>query len=183
MIMKKLTQVLLFTLIAGYAQAQIYLAKECEISFFSKTAARDIEGVNKSAKPILNTANGEIAVKITIQGFKFTDPLMQEHFNENYLESDKIPTSTFSGKVNEKIDYTKDGENKVTVTGKISIHGVERQITLNGTLTVKGGSVLLDTKFMVHLDDYKIKRPSIVLADLAEDIEVKLKATLEAYKK
>ena len=181
--MKRILQTLTLVLAVGYAQAQIYLAKECEISFFSKTAVRNIEGVNKTAKPILNTQNGEIAVKISVQGFKFPDPLMQEHFNENYMETDKIPNASFKGKVNEKIDYTKDGENKVTVTGKMNIHGVEKEVTLTGTLTVKGGDIILDTKFMVHLADYNIKIPAIVTADLATDIEVKLNSTLELFKK
>ena len=163
--------------------AQIYLGKTCEIKIFSDGPIEDIDAVNKTSKPILNTGTNDIAIKITIKGFDFDKELMEEHFNEKYLESDKIPYATFSGKINEKIDYTKDGINKVTVTGKMKIHDVEKERTLDGTITIKGSEILMESKFIVTLKDHNIEIPTLVAQNIAETIEVTLKSTLTEYKK
>lgn len=165
------------------ATGQIYLGKTCDINIFSDGPIEDIAAHNTSSKPILNTATNDIAVKITIKGFDFDKALMEEHFNEKYMESDKYPYSTFSGKINEKVDYTKDGTHKVTVTGKLNIHNVEKERTLEGTLTVKGGEILIDSKFIVALKDHKIEIPTLVAQNIAETIEVTLKSTLAEYVK
>jgi hypothetical protein len=171
-------------LLAGLSMsAQIYMAKTCEITFFSATPAENIEAINKAAKPLLNTATNDVQIKIAISAFVFEKPLMQEHFNENYMESDKIPYAFFKGKINEKIDYTKDGEYKVTVTGKLTIHGVDKDRTLDGTVTVKGNAIMLKTKFNVHIADHGIEVPTLVIKNIAEDVEVKLTAILEPFKK
>ena len=131
--MKKLL-VLIITIAANTGMfAQIYIAKTCEISFFSSSPLENIEAINKAAKPLLNIATNDIQIKIAISAFVFAKPLMQEHFNENYMESDKFPNAIFKGKINEKLDWTKDGEYKVTVTGKLSIHGVEKDRTIDGS--------------------------------------------------
>jgi len=173
------TLILLSTLI----HAQIYLAKTCEISFFSESPLENIEAVNNASKPILSTATGDLQMKIPMKGFVFAKPLMQEHFNEDYVESDKFPDAFFKGKINETIDYTKDGEYKVTATGKITIHGVEKDKTLDGTLTIKGGQIMLQGAFNIHIADYNIKVPSLYVKNIAEDVSVKLNATLEPFKK
>lgn len=181
--MKKTILLFATTVLTYTLSAQIFLAKESEISFFSSAPVENITAVHKAAKPILNASTGDIQVKILIQGFHFEKPLMQEHFNENYMESDKYPDAIFKGKVNEKVDYTKDGTNKVTVTGKLNMHGVEKEVTIDGTIIVKGTQLLLDGKFMVHLADYNIKIPKVVVKSVAEDIEIKIKSTLEPFKK
>lgn len=161
----------------------IYIADSCKISFFSETPVENIDATNKAAKPILNTATGDIQVKIVNTAFVFPKPLMQEHFNENYMESEKYPNTVFKGKINEKIDYTKDGVNNVTVTGKLDMHGVTKEITIKGTVTVKGAVLLLNTSFMIHIADYNIKIPSLVVKNIAEDVTVKLNATMKPYVK
>ncbi|MCC6691142.1 MAG: YceI family protein [Bacteroidia bacterium] len=163
--------------------AQIYLAKESEISFFSATPMENISAINKAAKPILNTATGDVQVKIVMQAFQFEKPLMQEHFNENYVESDKYPDAIYKGKINEQVDYLKDGTTKVTVAGKLKMHGVEKECNFGGTVTVKGQQILLETKFKIHIADYNIKIPSLVVKNIAEDIDVTVNALLEPFKK
>ena len=163
--------------------AQIYMAKECVISFYSHSPIEDIKAENKAAKPLINTTTGDVQVKIAMTAFVFPKPLMQEHFNEEYVESEKFPNAIFKGKINETIDYTKDGDNKVTVTGKLNLHGVEKDVTLNGTISVKGTQLIISTKFNIHVADYAIKVPSLYVANIAEDVETKLDATLEPYKK
>lgn len=108
---------------------------------------------------------------------------MEEHFNENYMESQKFPNSIFKGKINEKVDYTKDGENKVTVTGKMEIHGVVKDVTIDGTLTVKGTELALSSKFKVKVADYNIKVPSLYVKNIAEVVDVTLNSILEPFQK
>ena len=103
---------------------------------------------------------------------------MQEHFNEKYMESDKNPKSTFKGKINEKIDFTKDGEYNVTVTGKLNIHGVEQDRTISGKVIVKEGKIQLLTSFKVKNADHKVEIPKIVSAKIAEELDVKVDALL-----
>lgn len=181
--MKKIVLIFIASLFCSGTFAQIYMAKSCEISFFSKTPMKDIDATNKAAKPLLNTATGDIQIKIAMSAFVFPDAFMQEHFNENYVESEKFPNCIFKGKVNEKIDYTKDGEYKATVTGTIDMHGVKKDVTLEGTITVKGTEISLATKFKIHVADYAIKVPSLYVTTIAEDVDVKLDAVLEPFKK
>lgn len=180
--MNKILLVLIFAFTSFFAHAQIYLGKTCEVSFFSDGPVEDISAVNKSTKPILNSAKSEIAVKVTIKGFDFEKELMEEHFNEKYMESDKFPYATFTGKINEPIDYKKDGITKVTVTGKLNMHGVEKERTIDGNVTIKGGEVIIGSKFIVSLKDHNITIPTIVVQNVAELIEVKINATLTEFK-
>ncbi len=176
---------LLFTGIAlsTALSAQIFMAKTCDITFFSASPLENIEATNKAAKPILNTATNDVQVKIAMNGFSFHSPLMQEHFNENYVETEKYPNCIFKGKINETIDWKKDGEYKVTVAGTISLHGVDKEIKLDGTVTVKGSQIILLTKFKIHIADYKIQVPSLYVKNIAEDVDVTLNATLEPFVK
>ena len=182
--MKKILTITLFsTLISANVFAQIYIGKTSEISFYSDGIIEDIEAKNTSTKPILNTANNEVLFKISIQGFVFAKSLMQEHFNETYMESDKFPHALFKGKINETIDWKIDGTHKVTVTGKLTIHGIEKERTMDGTATIKGGEITLETKFNVAIKDHNITVPTIVVQNIAEIVEVKIKALLFELKK
>lgn len=181
--MKKILMIVLLLGVATFTKAQIYLAKSCDITFFSAAPIENIQAVNKAAKPIINTATNDIQVKIVISAFTFEKPLMQEHFNENYMESEKFPEAVFKGKINEQIDWKKDGEYKVTVTGTLKIHGVEKTRTFEGTVKIKGDEITIDTKFNIHIADHGIKVPSMYVKNIAEDVEVKLTAVLEPFKK
>ena len=121
---------------------------------------------------LLNTKTNDVIAQVMIKGFIFPNGLMQEHFNENYMESDKYPKSTFKGKINEKVDYTKDGTHNVTITGNLEVHGVTKPRTLPATITIKGGVITVDLKFNIALKDHEIKVPEAVGAKIAENIEV-----------
>ena len=179
--MKKIVSSLSAIIFCANVFAQIYIAKTCEISFFSKTAVEDIAAVNKSTKPMLNTATGDIQMKIAMTGFVFEKPLMQEHFNENYVESEKFPVATFKGKINEKVDYTKDGDYKVTVTGKLNLHGVEKDRTIDGLVSVKGAVISTSSSFKIKFADHNVVIPRLYSGIIPEDTDVKLDATLEKY--
>ena len=180
--MKNILLFLLVIISGSNLFSQIYIAKHCEITFFSAAPLENIAATNKAAKPILNTANNDIQTKIAMTAFVFEKPLMQEHFNENYVESEKFPYATFKGKINETIDFTKDGEYKATATGKLNIHGMEKERTIEGTITVKGSEIAISAKFNIHFADHGIKIPSLYIKNIAEDVEVKLNATMEPYK-
>jgi len=180
--MKKYSLILIALFALNTAFAQIFMAKDCNITFFSYAPLENIEAINKAAKPILNTTTGNIQVKISVRSFKFTSALMEEHFNENYMETEKYPDAFFKGKINDTIDWTKDGEYKVTVTGKLTIHGVEKERKLDGTVVIKGGLIRITTKFKIHIADHGIKVPSMYVQNIAEDVDVTLDAVLEPYK-
>lgn len=181
--MKKFVIFLITTFIfLAKSQAQIFVADSCSVSFFSATSIEDIAAVNTICKPIMSTADGEIDISIPNQDFDFKKKLMQEHFNEDYMESDKYPNTIFKGHVNEKIDYTKDGVNNVTVSGTMNMHGVIKTITIPGTITIKSGLIYLYAKFILKMVDYNIKVPSVLGSNVAEQVAVTLKATMKPYK-
>jgi hypothetical protein len=163
---------LLTAVLPAFAQSDIYSTKEGSITFFSSAPLEDIEAKNSKAISLLNTRNNEIAVRVPIKQFQFRNKLMQEHFNENYMESEKYPHATFKGKINETIDFQKSGTYQVTSTGILNIHGVNQQRTLKGKLIINGSGMTLDTQFDVLLVDHKIRIPKIVFNKIAEKIAV-----------
>lgn len=162
--------------------AQVYSTANGKISFFSKTPVEDIEAHSNTAVVLLNTANGDVVFKVQNTSFNFPNKLMQEHFNEKYMESEKYPSSLFKGKINEKLDYTKDGSYDVTVTGTLNIHGVDQQRTIKGKIIVKAGTVQLLSDFTVKNVDHKIQIPELVMAKIAEELSVHVDATLAPKK-
>ncbi len=157
------------------AHAQLYQAQNGEVSFFSKTPLENIDAVSKSVNSIINVATNEIAVQMRITSFVFPNKLMQEHFNENYLESEKFPMASFKGKIKEAVDLKKAGTYPVTAAGTATIHGVTKPIEIKGTIVSDGTQLQLSSQFDVRLQDYQIDIPKIVFAKIAEVIEVKSK--------
>ena len=183
--MKQLIIVTLFYSLSfiSPAKAQLYSVKNSEFGFFSKALLEDIEAVNTKASSIINTANGELAVRIPIVEFQFSNKLMQKHFNENYLESEKFPNATFKGKINEAINFTKAGTYEVSATGILSIHGINQERTIKGKLTISEGLINLNTRFDVLLIDHKINIPKLVFKKIAEKIAVSARITYIPNKK
>jgi polyisoprenoid-binding protein YceI len=163
-------------LIIGFqSKAQLYITTNGEVSFYSKTPMEDIEALNKNVSSIINTATNEVAVQMRITNFVFPNKLMQEHFNENYLESEKFPSATFKGKIKESVDLTVAGTYPITASGSATIHGVTRPIELKGTIVSTGTTLAITCQFEVKLVDYKVDIPKIVFAKIAEIIKVSAK--------
>lgn len=190
--MKK-SAILFLTLLVGTISlnSQIYKGTKNNISFFSKTAMEDISAVDTIATMILNSKTGDVIANIGIRGFVFPSSLMQNHFNEDYMETDLVGpkdaagkvtypnrTASFKGKINEVVDYSKDGIFPITITGILTIHSVAQPRTINATMTIKGGVVLVDSKFSVALVDHKIKIPEAVGTKIAEKIDVTVHSEL-----
>ncbi len=183
--MKKILFSLIVLLTINNLNAQIYKAKDngTEITFFSSSPLEDITATNKGAVVVLNSTTSDIQLRLTVMNFKFKNALMEEHFNENYMESQKFPNIVFKGKINEKIDYAKEGETKVTVTGKMDMHGVTKDVTYDGTVTKKGNDLTMATKFKIKVADYNIKVPSLYVKNIAEVVDVTVNTVLEPFVK
>ena len=166
-----------------YAQNTLFSTNSGITSFSSETPLENINAENKKSQAILNTSTGEVAVRMNMKDFSFPNKLMQEHFNENYIESDKYPTATFSGKMDKAIDYTKDGEYEASATGKFTVHGVTKTRTIDGKIKVEGGKISMTSNFEVALTDHKIEVPQIVFVKIAQNIQVKAQYVLLASKK
>jgi hypothetical protein len=182
--MKTTFLLLTMTIIVININAQnVYSTKTGHASFFSKAPMEDIDAHNEKVGAVLNTTLNEVVVVVSIKNFVFKKALMQEHFNDDYLESDKYPDATYNGKINEKVDYTKDGITEVTTTGKLKIHNTERDVTIKGTVTIKNGIITLHTEFNVALKDYNITIPKLVIENIAENILVTIDCPLALYVK
>ncbi|TNE81691.1 MAG: YceI family protein [Bacteroidetes bacterium] len=164
---------------AATTKDKLYRLESGRIHFFSKAPLENIEAESKVFAAVLNPKNRNFVFSVAINTFKFDKPLMQEHFNENYMESDKYPKGKFIGKINETVDLLKDSTYKVTVTGKLDLHGVEKDRTMDATVTVKNGKMDLSSKFTVKLEDHNIEIPSMVIQNIAEVIDVDIEATLK----
>lgn len=173
--MKHFLKTIVLLLLACNAGAQTKLfTKSAKISFFSKTPVENISAVNNKAVSIWNTNSGQIEFSVLIKGFEFERALMQEHFNENYMESDTYPKATFKGTVENSaaLVLTKDNTTTVKISGNLTIHGVTKAVSVSATITVKGGVVSAVTSFTVAAEDYKIKIPSVVADKISRQITI-----------
>ena len=157
--------------------AQTYKSESSYIQFFSEAPLENIEATNEKSTGVLRTTDNMMAIVIPIKSFAFEKALMQEHFNETYLESDKYKNASFKGKVNEKIKWNKDGEYDATATGTMHIHGVDKEVTIKGKIVIKDGRINFESKFQISIADYKIKIPSAVVTNIAEIVDVTMKMT------
>jgi polyisoprenoid-binding protein YceI len=182
-LLRSLVGLSLLVSVESHAQGTLYATASGQTSFHSSTPAEDINAVNKKTQAILNTTTGEIAVLMNMRDFDFPNELMEEHFNENYIESVKYPRATFKGKLDQPVNITQNGRNELAATGTFTVHGVSQPRTLKGTLVVKDGKLQLDSEFEVALVDHKIEVPKIVFVKIAQIIQVKASYTLTPYKK
>lgn len=157
------------------AQAQDrYLTRAGHIKFFSAAPLEDIEAHNYKALSIVDLSKGQIAVNLLIKAFEFEKKLMQEHFNENYMESAKYPKSTYQGnfEVPAGLKAMEDGTYELDVSGEMLIHGIKKEVATTATLKVEGGKLFGEVFLKVKVDDYGIKIPKVVVRNIAEEIEV-----------
>lgn len=180
--MNKLYIVLVFLFFVQTSIAQDkFFTKEGYVSFFSHTIVEDIKADNQQVLSIVDTITGEIAIQLLMRSFQFKKALMQEHFNENYIESYKYPKATFNGKIlnfNELFDENFETE----IKGILLIHGQEKEISTIVKVTKKKERLILTGHFMVEVADFDIKIPSIVANNIAKTIEVTFELKHKPYK-
>ncbi|MGE7777422.1 YceI family protein [Chitinophaga sp. NPDC101104] len=175
--MKRIFITIAFLGLAISAAAQdVQSCRSVRLRFFSSAPLEDIEAVSTLGVSAINPATRAIYFKVPINSFQFKKKLMQEHFNENYLESDKYPYTEFKGKVLGTTDLTKDGTWPVEAEGDLQIHGVTKPYRVTGTITVTGGNLAAEAKFNVRVADHNIKIPSLVVKNIAEVVEVTMSA-------
>ncbi|MBO9199219.1 MULTISPECIES: YceI family protein [Niastella] len=158
-----------------------YFTKSGSIQFSSKGVIETIEASHRSVTCVLDSKTGDIQFAVLMKGFEFRKAMMQEHFNENYVESDKYPKSEFRGQIvnNSEIDYTKDGSYTAHIKGKLTLHGQTKDVEADGKITVKGGKLLAASKFKILMSDYDIDIPGSVTQNMSDTINISVNCTLE----
>lgn len=165
--------------------AQKYFTKTGKINFdaTAKNSPLIIEAVNRTVVCVIDTKTGNMQFSVLMKGFELERALMQEHFNENYVESDKFPKSDFKGMItdNEKVNYTKDGSYAVTVKGKLTIHGATKEVETVGKLVIQNKKINATADFVVTVTDFNIKIPGLVAYKISKNVTIKVSCFLEPF--
>jgi len=184
--MKKFIFLFLMVLTGTFsAQAQRYVTKNGFIKFYSDAPLEKIEAINRQVNAAIDISTGDFVFKVLMKSFVFQKALMQEHFNENYVESDKFPEATFIGKVTnlKDINFSKEGVYNADVEGKLTIHNETKNILAKGTFEVKQDKLLGNAKFNLVVADYKIKIPNTVVNNIGKTVEVTVELTMDKLNK
>ncbi len=168
---------LLFTF-DGFSQR--YSTKTGFIGFYSKTSLEDIKAENNQVYSVLDLTSHRLAFAALLKGFLFPKELMQEHFNENYVESDKYPKATFSGTCTGEMDLTKDGTYQVVIKGDLNLHGITKPIETTAQLIVTKDHINGTSVFKIKPEDFNITIPGIVRDKIANEMDIKVQTDWEA---
>lgn len=180
--MKKILAITLLALGLNTASAQVYKTSTGSVNFHSHTDMEDIDATNSTVVAAMS-AGGVVEFSVSVNSFQFKKALMQKHFQENYMETSKFPKSSFKGKITNMagVNLTKNGTYTVSVKGNLTMHGVTKEVTIPGTVTVNGNKVTLksdESKFKVKPSDYGIKIPAANAASIADEIEISVNCEL-----
>lgn len=164
----------------------LFFTKTAKVNFDCTPAnpVEKIDAVNNEATSFLNKASGDLVFQLLVKSFRFEKALMEEHFNENYMESGKFPKADFKGKISNisDVNFAKDGDYLVKATGNFTMHGITKPINVDGTISIKGGKIHAKSKFSIVLEDYKIDRPKVVADKIAEKATISIDAAYEPKK-
>ena len=173
--MKKISLIAALALVSHLTIfSQLYSTRTGFIGFYSKTSMEDIKAENNQVFAIIDAGKKNLAFSLLLKGFIFPKELMQQHFNENYVESDRYPKATFNGTYTGDVPPTKDGLYKVVVKGNLSLHNASREIEVPGTIEVKGGRLVGVAEFKIKPEDFNIQIPSVVRDKIDREIRVKV---------
>lgn len=179
--MIKYNLTVVFLIFSTVMFSQKYFTRSGEIYFEASVPSfEEVAAKNNTVSSIFDISTGEIAVLVLVKGFRFKVPLMEEHFNENYIESDQFPKATYKGKVI-NFSASKLSSSKVVfdVEGDLTIHGITQKVKSKITFLKSGEKLLASSTFKIKPSDYKIVIPSIVKSKIAETVEIDLKFELE----
>jgi polyisoprenoid-binding protein YceI len=166
------------TLMPAHAQ-QKYTVQHGQIHFTSDAELELINASSAQVRGLLDPANNQFAFTIDVKTFKgFNSELQREHFNEKYMETERYPKASFSGKIIEQVDFSKPGVHEVRAKGELDIHGVKQTRIIKSKLTVTVEGIRIEAKFMVPLADHNITIPTVVSQKIATEIDVELAATM-----
>ena len=176
--MEKRLVVIMLVLLSNIVFAQTkYLDRSGEVSFFSEAPLENIEAKSKKAASILDIKTGEFVVFVLMKTLEFEKALMQEHFNEKYVESDKYPKAIFKGEVINvnQIDFSKPGKHTVQVSGTITLHGVTRPLKTEGDIILDKDNIRTEATFYLAAKDFDIEIPKLVIRNIAPSVKVTVK--------
>lgn len=161
-----------------------YFTKSGRITFFSKAPLENIDGSHKAVTCVLDTKTGNLQFAVLMKGFEFEKALMQEHFNENYVESHKFPKAEFKGQVvnNAEINYAKDGTYPAKVKGTLLLHGETKEVETNGNVVVRSGKLQAGAVFTILLSDFKIEIPKVVKENVSNTVKITVDCLLDPLK-
>lgn len=171
------------TVLQATAQDKYY-TKSGKIDFYSKAPLEDIEAANRSAVCVLDATSGSLQFSVLMKGFEFENEEMQDHFNENYLESHLYPKAEFKGQIvnNNVVNYNKQGNYPVQIKGGLTIHGVTKEVQTTGTIKVNDGGLNAVSTFNIQVTDYGIKIPAIVKDKIAKNVKISVDTKLTPLK-
>ncbi len=156
---------------------RLYNADKITLTLFSEARLENIEAASsKGSASIINADTRELVFRTPIRSFSFEQKLMEEHFNENYMNSEKFPYAILKGKIVEDVDFTIEGLHQVTMNGIFTVHGITKQQTVTGTILSKGGRLFLDAVFMLAVSDYQIKIPNDKISNISQTIKITVHA-------
>lgn len=168
--MKRFILFIFFWLHVFYGSCQTLESERGYVKFFSSALIEDITAENDKGKSLFNPETGEVVFLIPIPEFEFSKALMKEHFNDNYMESEKYPEATFKGKI---IGFqTESSRSEAIAEGEMMIHGVKKQVRIPGEILNQKNSLLMKAIFKVILEDYDIEIPKLMFQKIAEEVEV-----------
>jgi hypothetical protein len=161
-----------------------YLTRNAKVRFdaTSSTSPEKIEAINNQGTSIFIAQTGQYEFSVLMQAFEFEKALMKDHFNENYVETTKFPKAVFKGSIQDvaKVNFAKDGKYPVVIKGTMDLHGVKKEVSANGTLTVSGGKVTASSNFKLVLSDFNVVIPNLVKDKIAKEATINVDA---AYNK
>jgi len=157
---------------SNFLSAQQYLTREARLDFDAGSPLEDIKAFTESGSAVYDANTGKIGVQVLMTSFQFKRALMQEHFNENYVESEKFPKASFKGLYSEG-----------NVSGGLTIHGVTKEIKVPARLNQENGNFVLVTSFDITLTDYDVKIPSAVANKISKKASIQVHATLKKISK
>ena len=154
---------------------KIYATKSGQITFDASSPIEKISAINNQVDSKFNPTNGQLVVSALIQSFTFENQLMEDHFNENYMESTKFPKADFKGYITDisKVDFQKNGDYPITADGTLTIHGTGKKVLVTGTLTVQGTEAIIKGQLKAALQDYGIKG-SYIGDKIAKEVNIQI---------
>ena len=180
--MSKLMLFLVFALVCLDVSGQNrYFTKDAKVSFNSSTPLEDIVANTNQATSFIDTDKNEIVFSVLTTSFNFKSALMQEHFNENYMESAKYPKAKFTGKIVSPVDWKSEKTVIVDVTGDLTLHGITKNMTVKATITPGQGKIAAASEFIVIPEEFKITIPSLVRDKIAKEVKIKIDAHFAPY--
>ena len=185
--MKNLLLLVCATLIfTASSFSQKYFTKNGKVNFdaTAPSSPEKIEGINRSVTCVVDAKTGNMQFAVLMKGFEFERALMEEHFNENYVESDKFPKAEFKGAIegNEKVNYAREGTYTVKVKGKLTMHGESKDVETDGKLILQGGKINATAEFIVPLSDFKVSIPGLVADKVSKTAKITVACALEPLK-